>query len=154
LEIVSGKFYDDEPLPKGMKIGELSASSQVSVQTIRYYEEIGLLPTADRTEGHFRLFSPETVPRLLFIKQLQLLGLSLQEIKECLMVFDRGELPCADLRVKLEQHVVTIQQQIQDLTALQEQLCETLQNWNENPTAQENVICPNLQAQGLDSLVK
>lgn len=129
-----------------MKIGQLSAQSKVPIKTIRYYEEIGLLPASHRTEGHFRLFSPEIVSRLLFIKRLQLLGLSLQEVKECLTVFDRGELPCADLRVKLEQHVETINLQIQDMMSLRQQLCETLKNWDENPIPQDNIICPNLQA--------
>ncbi|WP_373539177.1 heavy metal-responsive transcriptional regulator [Chamaesiphon sp.] len=129
-----------------MKIGQLSAKSHVPIKTIRYYEEIGLLPIPDRNEGNFRLFSPENISRLLFIKRLQLLGLSLQEIKECLTVFDRGELPCADLQVKLKQHVKTIDLQIQDMMALRQQLCETLQNWDESPIPQANIICPNLQA--------
>lgn len=128
-----------------IKIGELSARSQVPIKTIRYYEEIGLLPQSDRTEGHFRLFPLETVSRLLFIKRLQVLGLSLQEIKECLTVFDRGELPCADLRDKLESHIAAIDLQIQSMTALRQQLGEILQDWNENPTPQANIICPNLQ---------
>jgi MerR family transcriptional regulator, copper efflux regulator len=128
-----------------MKIGELSVKSQVSIKTIRYYEEIGLLPVPDRTEGRFRLFPTETVSRLLFIKRLQVLGLSLQEIKDCLVVFDRGEMPCAELRVKLEGHIETINQQIQEMTALRQQLHNTLQNWDENPQPQENIICPNLQ---------
>jgi MerR family transcriptional regulator, copper efflux regulator len=128
-----------------MKIGELSVKSQVSIKTIRYYEEIGLLPVPDRTEGHFRLFPAETVSRLLFIKRLQVLGLSLQEIKDCLVVFDRGEMPCAELRVKLEGHIEMINQQIQEMTALRQQLHNTLQNWDENPQPQENIICPNLQ---------
>jgi MerR family transcriptional regulator, copper efflux regulator len=127
-----------------MKIGELSTRSQVPIKTIRYYEEIGLLLVSGRTEGHFRLFPPETISRLLFIKRLQLLGLSLQEVKECLMVFDRGELPCADLQVKLERHVKAIDQQIQEMTALRQQLCDTLRDWNETPQPQENIICPNL----------
>jgi MerR family transcriptional regulator, copper efflux regulator len=132
-------------LPNPMKIGELSVRSQVPIKTIRYYEEIGLLLAPDRTEGHFRLFSPDTVPRLLFIKRLQLLGLSLQEVKECLTVFDRGELPCADVRTKLEKHIQTIDTQIQTMTALREQLSATLQDWDENPPLQHHIICPNLQ---------
>jgi DNA-binding transcriptional MerR regulator len=67
-----------------MKIGELSTRSQVPIKTIRYYEEIGLLLMPDRTEGHFRLFPSETIQRLLFIKRLQMLSLSLQEVKDCL----------------------------------------------------------------------
>jgi MerR family transcriptional regulator, copper efflux regulator len=128
-----------------MKIGELSTRSQVPIKTIRYYEEIGLLLMPDRTEGHFRLFPSETIQRLLFIKRLQMLGLSLQEVKDCLALFDRGELPCAELRVKLERHIEAIDQQIQEMTALRQQLCDTLQDWDETPQAQENIICPNLQ---------
>jgi MerR family transcriptional regulator, copper efflux regulator len=128
-----------------MKIGELSSKSQVPIKTIRYYEEIGLLPVPDRSEGHFRLFPSETIQRLLFIKRLQMLGLSLQEVKDCLALFDRGELPCAELRVKLERHIKIIDQQIQEMTALRQQLSDTLQDWNETPQAQENIICPNLQ---------
>jgi MerR family transcriptional regulator, copper efflux regulator len=128
-----------------MKIGELSTRSQVPIKTIRYYEEIGLLLRPDRTEGHFRLFPSETIQRLLFIKRLQMLGLSLQEVKDCLALFDRGELPCAELRVKLERHIEAIDQQIQEMTALRQQLCDTLQDWDETPQAQENIICPNLQ---------
>lgn len=129
---------------KTMKIGELSSKSQVPIKTIRYYEEIGLLPVPERTEGHFRLFPSETVERLLFIKRLQMLGLSLQEVKDCLAVFDRGELPCTELRVKLERHIEATDLQIQEMTALRQQLYDTLQNWDENPQPQENIICPNL----------
>jgi MerR family transcriptional regulator, copper efflux regulator len=129
---------------KTMKIGELSSKSQVPIRTIRYYEEIGLLPVPDRSEGHFRLFPSETIQRLLFIKRLQILGLSLQEVKDCLVLFDRGELPCAELRIKLERHIEAIDQQIQEMAALRQQLCDTLQDWDETPQPQENIICPNL----------
>jgi MerR family transcriptional regulator, copper efflux regulator len=125
---------------KTMKIGELSSKSQVPIRTIRYYEEIGLLPVPDRSEGHFRLFPSETIQRLLFIKRLQILGLSLH----CLVLFDRGELPCAELRIKLERHIEAIDQQIQEMAALRQQLCDTLQDWDETPQPQENIICPNL----------
>jgi MerR family transcriptional regulator, copper efflux regulator len=128
-----------------MKIGELSSKSQVPIKTIRYYEEIGLLPVPDRTEGHFRLFPSETIERLLFIKRLQMLGLSLQEVKDCLAVFDRGELPCTELRVKLERHIEATDLQFQEMTALRQQLYDTLQDWDENPQPQANIICPNLQ---------
>ena len=127
-----------------MKIGELSSKSQVPIRTIRYYEEIGLLPVPDRSEGHFRLFPLETIQRLLFIKRLQILGLSLQEVKDCLALSDRGELPCAELRIKLEHHIEAIDQQIQEMAALRQQLCDTLQDWDETPQPQENIICPNL----------
>jgi DNA-binding transcriptional MerR regulator len=75
-----------------LRIGQLSLESGVSIKTIRYYEELGLIQSPERTEGQFRLFTPDTVHRLLFVKRLQSLGLSLQQICECLVIHDQGEL--------------------------------------------------------------
>lgn len=67
-----------------LRIGELAARAGVSIDTVRYYERQQLLPRAARTGGGFRLFTPETVGRIRFIKQAQDIGLSLDEIKELL----------------------------------------------------------------------
>src|SRR5574341_1856143 len=67
-----------------LQIGELAARSGVSIDTVRYYERRKLLPAAPRTAGGFRLFSPDAVERVRFIKQAQDLGLSLDEIGELL----------------------------------------------------------------------
>lgn len=67
-----------------LQIGELAARSGVSIDTVRYYEQRRLLARAPRSSGGFRLFPPETVERILFIKQAQEIGLSLDEIKDLL----------------------------------------------------------------------
>jgi DNA-binding transcriptional MerR regulator len=67
-----------------LRIGELAAQSGVSIDTIRYYERRKLLPHAGRTSGGFRLYTPEAVGRLRFIKQAQEIGFSLDEIGELL----------------------------------------------------------------------
>ena len=67
-----------------LQIGALAARSGVSIDTVRYYERRKLLPAAPRTAGGFRLFSPDAVERVRFIKQAQDLGLSLDEIGELL----------------------------------------------------------------------
>lgn len=64
-----------------MKIGEVATRAGVSVDALRYYERMKLLPRARRTSGGFRLFAAESVERVQFIKQAQELGLSLDEIK-------------------------------------------------------------------------
>lgn len=128
-----------------LKIGELSTESGVSIKTIRYYEELGLVKSCGRTEGHFRLFHPEMVTRLAFIKRLQSLGLSLQEIGECLAVYDRGDLPCGDVKSKLEEHVAQIDRQVAELTLLRRELTGILQRWSVSPSKRAEVICPNLQ---------
>lgn len=67
-----------------LQIGEVAARSGVSVDTIRYYERRQLLARASRSYGGFRLFAPETIERIHFIKQAQEIGLSLDEIKQLL----------------------------------------------------------------------
>jgi MerR family transcriptional regulator, copper efflux regulator len=128
-----------------LKIGELSTESGVSIKTIRYYEELGLVKSCGRTEGHFRLFHPDVVTRLAFIKRLQSLGLSLQEIGECLAVYDQGDLPCGDVKSKLEQQVAEIDRQVAELILLRRELTSILQRWLISPERQSEVICPNLQ---------
>src|SRR5215831_5421800 len=67
-----------------IRIGEVALRSGVSIDTIRYYERRRLLPAAARTEGGFRLFTPDAVERVRLIKQAQDLGFSLDEIGELL----------------------------------------------------------------------
>jgi DNA-binding transcriptional MerR regulator len=79
------------------KIGSVAAFSSLSVKTVRYYEEMGLLsPAVERSPAGYRLFGQAVFNRLAFIKRSQALGLSLQEIKDILQVRDRGELPCSE----------------------------------------------------------
>jgi MerR family mercuric resistance operon transcriptional regulator len=63
-----------------LRIGEVATRSGVSIDTLRYYERRELLPAAPRTASGYRMFSPETVDRVLFIKQAQELGFTLDEI--------------------------------------------------------------------------
>jgi len=67
-----------------LRIGEVASRAGVSIDTVRYYEKRRLLPRAPRTEGGFRLFVPEAVGRVRFIKQAQDIGLSLEEIGQLL----------------------------------------------------------------------
>jgi DNA-binding transcriptional MerR regulator len=89
-----------------LSIGELAAKAGVSIDAIRYYERRRLLPRAPRTPGGFRVFAPETVKRIRFIKQAQEIGLTLEEIKE-LLADGGGANKCQRvselLRVKLEE---------------------------------------------------
>ncbi|HZE72021.1 MAG TPA: heavy metal-responsive transcriptional regulator [Pyrinomonadaceae bacterium] len=65
----------------GLQIGEVAKRAGVSIDTLRYYEKVRLLPRPARTSGGFRLFAPEHIERVRFIKQAQELGLTLDEIK-------------------------------------------------------------------------
>lgn len=128
-----------------LKIGELSKQADISIQTIRYYESLNLLHANGRTDGQFRLFHPETVTRLNFIKRLQSFGFSLNQIKVCLGVYDQGDLPCHEIQQQLIQQVADIENKINELNLLHSELNGILQRWRNDPIQQTGTICPNLK---------
>lgn len=128
-----------------LKIGELSSQTDVSVKTIRYYESLELLQSNGRTDGQFRLFHPDAITRLNFIKRLQAFGFSLNQIKTCLSVYDQGDLPCHEIQQQLIQQVSEIEHKIQELTILQSELNGILERWRADPMQETGTICPNLK---------
>ncbi|WP_103125754.1 heavy metal-responsive transcriptional regulator [Nostoc cycadae] len=123
-------------------MGNVAKSSGVPIKTIRYYEELGLLKSLARTEGGFRLFNSDVLERLHFIKRAQSLGLSLSEIKEFLNVHDGGELPCEHIKIKLEDKIKAIDEQIQQLLILRHELSGLVSGWETIPENPEKTICP------------
>jgi DNA-binding transcriptional MerR regulator len=123
-------------------IGAIASESGIPIRTIRYYNDSGLLKTNGRTEGGYRLFDSDVFVRLKFIKRAQNLGLSLSEIKEFLEVHDRGNLPCDQIKVKLEEKLVAIEEQIQQLQILKQELKGLLSGWKKIPEQPEETICP------------
>jgi DNA-binding transcriptional MerR regulator len=129
----------------GMKIGVLAGRSGLSVKTLRYYENLGLLPAIARSEGGYRLFAEESLRRLEFIRRLKTLGLSLEEIQGCLAVHDAGDLPCADIQIQLERQIGRIDARIEELGQLRQELQGLLAGWQSDPAKEGDVICPNLR---------
>ncbi len=128
----------------GMKIGMLASRSGLPVKTLRYYEDLGLLPAIGRSEGGYRLFAEESLRRLEFIRRLKTLGLSLEEIQGCLAVHDAGDLPCGDIEIQLGRQIERIDGQIKELRQLRTELKELLAGWQSDPAKDDEVICPNL----------
>ena len=98
-----------------MKIGELASRSDVSTQTIRYYENIGVLPEAVRKPNGYRNYDDSAVKRLAFIRDAQTSGLSLDEIQMVLDMKDAGESTCGHVIGMLERHISEVDRQIGDL---------------------------------------
>ena len=124
------------------RIGSVAKDSGLPIKTIRYYDELGLLKTFGRTEGNYRQFNSDVFGRLRFIKRAQGLGLSLLEIKEFLEVHDQGDLPCDHIKVKLEEKLSQIEQQIQQLQILKQELSGLLSGWKAVPEHPGDTICP------------
>lgn len=87
-------------MTSGLQIGEVAKRAGVSIDTLRYYERVKLLPRPARTSGGFRLFKPEHIERVRFIKQAQDLGFSLEEIKGLLATGGAAE--CRKVRNLLQ----------------------------------------------------
>ena len=128
----------------GMKIGALAGRSGLPVKTLRYYEDLGLLPAVGRSEGGYRLFGEESLRRLEFIRRLKSLGLTLDDIAECLAVHDAGELPCGDIQRQLQRQIDLVEERLRELGLFRKELQSLLQNWQSDPAPNTAVICPNL----------
>ena len=111
-----------------MRIGELARRTGVPTKTIRYYEEIGVLPDPDRTANDYRDYTEEAVDRLTFVRDAQATGLTLAEIASILDLRSQGEATCHHVIELLERHMIALERHIQTLhetrkklTALTEQ---------------------------------
>jgi DNA-binding transcriptional MerR regulator len=76
-----------------LQIGEAAAIAGLSLRTVRYYEEMGLVAPSARSEGGFRLYSESDIDRLLVVKRMKPLGLSLEEMAHLLDLLERSERP-------------------------------------------------------------
>jgi MerR family mercuric resistance operon transcriptional regulator len=100
-------------------IGALSELTGVNIETIRYYEKIGLLPTPRRSQGRHRLYDRELTRRLQFVRRSRELGFSIEEIKALLRLVDQGGLGCDEAKAITERHLADIRGKITDLKRLE-----------------------------------
>ncbi len=107
-------------------IGDVAKRFGLNPRTIRYYETIGVLPMAKRSESGYRVYSDETVERLEFILKAKTLGLKLDEIKEILLLHEKGEVPCECTREFIRNKISEIEEKITSLTDLKTRLTELL----------------------------
>ena len=106
----------------GLTIGRLAKRAGVNVQTVFYYERRGLLAPASRTEAGYRLFAPEAVRVLRFIKNAQALGFSLEEIARLLRLRVGRRSQCAGVRRRAEARLKIVQDKIASLRAMERAL--------------------------------
>lgn len=107
-----------------LTIGRLAAAAGVNAQTVRYYERRGFFPPTQRTRAGYRLYSPDALARLRFIRHAQALGFSLDEITDLLALRVRHGAGCGAVERKTRQKIALVEQRIRDL----ERLRYTLEN--------------------------
>ena len=136
----------------GMHIGELAARFGLNSKTIRYYEEIGLLPRADRSESGYRRYDERDVEHLGFIRRAKTLGLSLDEIHDILSVWQEGAPPCGQVLELIDLKIGVIDQRIADLVAFRADLTTLRAAWTDEDkrlrrAAPSACICPIIEQQ-------
>lgn len=107
-----------------LRIGELSAQTGCPVETIRYYERLGLLPKPPRQANGYRVYAEAHKFRLIFIRRARELSFSLKEIRDLLGLLDVGRYSCAEVQTLTLRHRQQIRQKIRDLKRLDAALTE------------------------------
>jgi MerR family mercuric resistance operon transcriptional regulator len=105
-----------------VSIGALSRRTGCNIETIRYYERIGLMPQPPRTAGGHRSYSSVHGRRLGFICRCRELGFSIGEIRVLLGLVDGGDYSCGEVKAVIDRHIDDVRQKIADLKKLQRTL--------------------------------
>ncbi len=105
-----------------LTIGKLGQAAGVKVPTIRYYEQVGLLPEADRSAGNQRLYGRKSMDRLTFIRHARELGFPLDAIRDLLSLSDRPDQSCAAADAIAKAQLAAVEARIARLTALKGEL--------------------------------
>ena len=133
-----------QPIQAEYTIGRLAIAAGVNVETVRYYQRIGLIIEPTKPAQGFRQYSDEVLEQIQFIKRAQKLGFSLQEIAD---LFELGDGHCRDVRIRAEEKCEKIGKQIKDLQALQATLTNLVSACNEGKGNQACPIVETLLAQ-------
>lgn len=132
-----------------LSIGELAKQIGINPKTIRYYEDIDLLPKPQRGINNYRVYSEDALKRLNYIKRAQGLGFTLREIKEVLTISDKGFDPCEQIGKLLKQRIVDLDNKLKELMSLQTNLKELEKEWTSIQIGEEcntgDLICPKIE---------
>lgn len=124
-----------------MNIGQAAKTSGLSAKMIRYYESTGLLKAAHRTDSGYRLYGREDLHTLAFIKRSRDLGFSLEEVGKLLTLWQDRQRASADVKALARQHIVELNQKIDELASLR----DTLQELVEHCQGDDRPDCPILK---------
>ncbi len=107
-----------------MTRGELGSATGCNIETIRYYERIGLLPEPPRSPGGHRLYGEDHLRRLTFIRRSRELGFILEEVRGLLRLVDGGSYTCAEVKTLTLDHVAEVRRKLADLRRMKRVLEE------------------------------
>lgn len=109
-----------------LTIRDLSKATGTKVETVRYYERVGLLSAPARTEGNYRAYKAADLNRLSFIRRARDLGFSLDDIRALLSLADDKSQPCAGIDALVRHHLQEVERKIMDLARLRQELASMI----------------------------
>lgn len=125
-----------------MRIGQLADHTGLNPKTVRYYEQIGLLPQPQRTPSGYRDYDHADVERLLFVRRAQLLGFPLDDIREILALREQERRPCARVVHLAERELADVDGRIRELTTVREELSALLERAAGTAAPDHATYCP------------
>ena len=123
-----------------MKIGELAKATATKVETVRFYEKAGLLPSPARTDANYRSYGPAHLQRLSFIRRARDLGFSLVAVRDLLALADDRAKPCGAVDAIASGHLTEVERKIADLSAMREELRRVIGSCRHNTVADCKII--------------
>lgn len=123
-----------------LSIGDLARRTGVPVETIRYYERMGLLPKPPRTEGNYRAYDAAHERRLAFVKRSRDLGFGLDRIRALLDLADAADRPCGEVDALARDQLAEVERKIADLQAMREDLREMLDHCHSDTVADCGIL--------------
>ena len=120
---------------EGLRIGQVADRVGVNPKTIRYYEQIGLLPRPARTDSGYRVYAEDAVEQLSFIRAAQGFGLTLDEIREVLAFRERGERPCNYVLTAVRRQADELDRRITELLSLRQEMRNLITRAEQQPDA-------------------
>lgn len=123
-----------------LSIGELGRATGTKVETVRYYERIGLLPKPSRTTGNYRSYGSAELGRLSFIRRARDLGFSLDQVRALLALSDDRTRDCGEIDLIAEAHLREVDRKLADLAALRRELNAVIESCHGGTVGQCRII--------------
>jgi DNA-binding transcriptional MerR regulator len=120
---------------RNYKIGAVARRAALGVETLRYYERLGLLGSPRRTESGYRLYTDSIFVRLDFIRKAQAMGFTLEEIGRIIRDSEKGQSPCVEVRRIARRKLDELDLRLKQLRQYRNELAQTLVEWDKKGSA-------------------
>lgn len=128
------------PAANALSIGALARATGTKVETIRWYERVGLLPHPARSAGNYRSYGMAHLGRLSFIRRARDLGFSLEQIRALLDLAEQRDQPCGAVDAIARTHLEEVERKIADLQALQRELASLISQCRHGKVAECGIV--------------